>query len=122
MCTSSSVSILLRTCTVALPKGKGNQVQSALDFPHKLKYLHTSRFHGAFSLDEISLNPVFIRLPCFFANVTFCISMKLFDACLQYKFRNMIHLLEKSSKPVSGSVKSFWLLREIIFNFTYKKC
>ena len=38
-----------------------NQVQSALDFPHKLKYLHTSRFHGAFSLDEISLKPVLLR-------------------------------------------------------------
>ena len=26
-------------------------------FPKKLKYLHMSRFHGSFSLDEISLKP-----------------------------------------------------------------
>ena len=31
-------------------------------FPHKLKYLHTSRFHEAFSLDEISLKPGAPRL------------------------------------------------------------
>ena len=37
---------------------------------------------------------------------------------LAYRFRNMIHLLEKSSNLVLVSVKSFRLLREIIFNFS----
>ena len=37
---------------------------------------------------------------------------------LACKFRNMVHLLEKSSKLVSVSVKSFRLVWEIIFNFS----
>ena len=40
-------------------------------FPHKLKYLHTSRFHGAFSLDEISLKPVSLRQLIFVSKVNF---------------------------------------------------
>ena len=71
------------------------------EFPtRKINSYVPLNFDYWFSLDEISLNPVFARLPCFFANVTFCISMKLFDvfAC---KFRNMIHLLEKCSKMPS---------------------
>ena len=48
----------VNTCTEGLPM---YVIFTAKCFPHKLKYLHTSRFHGAFSLDEISLKPVLLR-------------------------------------------------------------
>ena len=63
-------------CTAGL---RISQVWSALDFPHKLKYLHTSRFHGAFSLDEISLKPGPTRHLILVSKVNFLFSMKLWE-------------------------------------------
>ena len=65
---------------------------TAKSFPSKLKLLCTSNFDYWFSLEEISLNPVFLRLPCLFANVTFCISMKLLTDRLEIS-QHDIHLL-----------------------------
>ena len=52
-------------------------------FPHKLKYLHTSRFHGAFSLDEISLKPGYIRHLILLSKLNFLFSMKLWEERLE---------------------------------------
>ena len=55
-------------------------------FPHKLKQLHTSRFHGAFSLDEISLKPVSLRHLFFVSKVNFqvCTHLVLHEVVRRY--------------------------------------
>ena len=69
-------------CTLCIVHTAGLPIYvlfTAKCFPHKLKQLHTSRFHGAFSLDEISLKPGSTRHLIFVSKVNFLFSMKLWE-------------------------------------------